>query len=74
MKLSELILQVGDEHVTLQNIMASSPNLTIGKSCGKVTFDTDNAKVRSLINETIGNKREWVCLAVWIPADKLPST
>lgn len=74
MKLSELIKKVGDEHVILQNIMTSSPNLVVGKKCGKVTFDTDNAKVQTLINESFGNPREWVCLAVWLPANRLPET
>jgi hypothetical protein len=73
MSITELLKTVGDDNITLQNIMQSSPDLRVGQSCGRVSFDTDSSKVRSLMNEATGKPREWVCLAVWFPADKLPT-
>lgn len=77
MKLSKLIEHVGDENVVLQNIMHSSPSLRVCKHDGQVTFCTDKAKVRDLIQQTGGvggfvASGKWTALVVWIPTDKLP--
>lgn len=74
MKLSHLIQIVGDDNVSLQNILHSSPTMNVGKKEGRITFSTDRAKVGDLCTQgATGQKGQWTALVVWLPTDKLPS-
>lgn len=77
MKLSKLIEHVGNENVEMQNIMHSSPTLRVCKHDGQVTFCTEKAKVRDLIQQTCGvggfvASGKWTALVLWVPTDRLP--
>lgn len=51
MKLSELILHVGDENVSFQDLIQSSTSINSGKKDGKITFSTDKGKTLDLARQ-----------------------
>lgn len=69
MKLSELILHVGDDNIECQLLGTSLVSAKLAKNDGEITFATDQAKVRALTG--IG-KETHKCMIVWLPIDKLP--
>lgn len=73
MSISDLIKHVGDDNVTVQNVMQSSPQITSGKSDGRITFYTDKQKCQDLMTQAAtSSKGQWTALVLFIPTDKLP--
>lgn len=69
MKLSELILHVGDEHVGLQNLDNSLIRAQAKTRDGEITFATDR---RHVMQRAFDQPVTHVGLIVWLPVEKLP--
>lgn len=68
MKLSELILAVGDENVAFQNLDRSAHSIDKTKSGTKITFYTDAVQAE----EWLGNgQTKKLGLVVWLPRDRV---
>jgi len=73
MKISELILHVGDEHIAVQGLNTSVTNVTKGKKSAKVTFETEISKGDGLMNEiALGKRADFTGIIVWLPTERLP--
>lgn len=72
MGIAELIAKVGDENITFQNVLHSSPNMSTSGKDGVISFRTSKENVQQLMNEVVGGKSTLVALVVFIPRDKLP--
>lgn len=68
MKMSELILAVGDDHVRFQNLMHGDLNADLTKRGTKLTFYTDAITPADLMDPD-GCKT--VCLVLWLPKDRV---
>jgi len=74
MKLSELIRQVGDDNIFLQNILQSSPDITVGKKDGRISFYTDRTKASCLATAAAtGHAGPWTGFVVWLPTHLIPN-
>lgn len=67
MKLSELILAVGDENILFQNLLNDAVSVDKTKHGTKVTFYTDGIHAEEMLN---GGKTKNIGLVVWLPRDK----
>lgn len=66
MKMSELILAVGDENVTFQNVLNDAATVDKTKRGTKITFYTDAIQAEELL----GNGRtKNIGLVIWLPRD-----
>lgn len=73
MKLSEMILHVGDENVTIQNLASDMTQFTSGKKDSKITFCTSKENGQQLARHAAtGKKPDMIGLVVWLPRNKLP--
>ncbi|OQW34130.1 MAG: hypothetical protein A4E20_11895 [Nitrospira sp. SG-bin2] len=68
MKMSELILAVGDEHVRFQNLMHGDLNADLTKHGTKLTFYTDAITPADIMNPD-GCKT--IALVLWLPKDRV---
>lgn len=70
MKLSELILAVGDENITFQNLQANLAGVTNGKRDSTISFYTDKGNGQNLATcAAIGGTPKMTGLIVWLPSD-----
>lgn len=68
MKMSELILAVGDENVKFQNLLNDAHTIDKTKHGTKITFYTDAIQAEELLSE------KWpkmMGLVLWLPKDKV---
>lgn len=68
MRMSELILAVGDENLKFQNLDRDAHTIDKTKSGTKITFYTDGLQAEELIS---GGKSKNIGLVLWLPRDKV---
>jgi hypothetical protein len=68
MKMSELILAVGDENVMFQNLLHDVHSIHKTQHGTKITFYTDAIRAEELLN---GGKTKMMGLVVWLPRDRV---
>ena len=68
MKISELILAVGDDHVVFQNLLNDAQSVDKTKAGTKITFYTDQVQAEELMH---GGKPKKIGLVVWLPQDRV---
>ena len=64
MKMSELILEVGDDYVVFQNLLNDAQSIHKTKHGTKITFYTDAIQAEELLNN---GKTEKMGLVLWLP-------
>lgn len=67
MKISELILAVGDENVRFQNLLNDAQSVDKMKHGTKITFYTDAIQAEELLN---GGRTKMLGLVLWLPREK----
>jgi hypothetical protein len=67
MKMSELILAVGDENVVFQNLDSDAHTIDKTKHGTKITFYTNAIQAE----EVLFDKSAKIGLVVWLPRDKV---
>jgi len=68
MKMSELILAVGDDSVVFQNLLNDAQSIDKTKAGTRITFYTDAIQAEELLN---GGKTKKMGLVLWLPRDKV---
>jgi hypothetical protein len=68
MKMSELILAVGDENVQFQNLLNDARSIDKTKDGTKITFYTNAIHAEELLN---GGKTKNIGLVLWLPRDRV---
>lgn len=68
MKMSELILAVGDENLVFQNLFHDAASIDQTKRGTKVTFYTDQVNAADFLDADNSKK---VGLVLWLPRDKV---
>lgn len=68
MKMSELILAVGDENVVFQNLLNDVRTIDKTKAGTKITFYTDAIQAEELLN---GGQTKKIGLVLWLPRDRV---
>ncbi len=72
MTISEVLSEIGDEHLCYQNLTQDLSNVSNGKKDSKITFRTDKGKGFDLANAVaMGGTPKFTAWIVWIPTDKL---
>lgn len=67
MKLSELILAIGDENVTIQNLLNDAHEIHKTKRGTKIIFYTDAIQAEELLS----GEPSKVGLVIWLPRDRV---
>lgn len=70
MKLSELILAVGDDHVRFQNLNNDAHTIEKTKSGTKITFYTDGLQAEEVLGGN-ANTTKNIGLVLWLPRDRV---
>ena len=68
MKMSELILAVGDDNVVFQNLLNDAQSIDKTKHGTKITFYTDAIQAEELLG---GGKTKKIGLVVWLPRERV---
>jgi hypothetical protein len=68
MKMSDLILAVGDENVVFQNLLNDAHSVDKTKDGTKITFYTNAVQAEELIG---GGKTRNIGLVLWLPRDRV---
>ena len=68
MKMSELILAVGDEHVVFQNLLNDAHSIDKTKHGTKITFYTDAVQAEEMLGNGQTNK---IGLVLWLPRERV---
>lgn len=68
MKMSELILAVGDENVVFQNLLNDAQSVEKTKSGTKITFYTDAIQAEEMLG---GGMPKKMGLVLWLPKDRV---
>ena|SRR5258708_40055347 len=68
MKLSDLILAVGDENVVFQNLLNDAQSIDKTKHGTKITFYTDAIQAEEFL---LGGQTKKIGLVVWLPRDRV---
>lgn len=68
MKLSELILAVGDDNIKCQNILNDAQTIDKNKHGTKITFYTDAIQAEELLGD---GKTKNIGLVLWMPRDRV---
>lgn len=68
MKMSELILAVGDENVVMQNLLNDIQQIEKNKHGTKITFYTDAVAPEEMLG---GGQTKKIGLVLWLPRDKV---
>ena len=68
MKMSELILAIGDENVVFQNLLNDAQSIDKTKHGTKITFYTDAIHAEELLN---GGETQKMGLVLWLPRDRV---
>lgn len=72
MKMSELILAVGDENVRFQNLLNDAHSIDKTMNGTKITFYTDGVEAEEiLLNGGSSAKTKNIGLVLWLPRDKV---
>lgn len=68
MKMSELILAIGDDNVKFQNLLNDAQSIDKTKHGTKITFYTDAIQAEELIGV---DQSKNIGLVLWLPRDKV---
>lgn len=68
MKMSELILAVGDENVVMQNLLNDAQSVEKNKHGTKIVFYTDAIDPVEMLG---GKQTRKIGLVLWLPRDKV---
>lgn len=68
MKMSELILAVGDDNVKFQNLLNDALTIEKTKAGTKIVFYTDGVQAEELLGKGITKN---VGLVLWLPRDRV---
>jgi hypothetical protein len=68
MKMSELILAVGDENIKFQNLLNDAQAVEKTRAGTKITFFTDAIQAEEMLG---GGKPKMTGLVLWLPRDKV---
>lgn len=68
MKMSELILAVGDDNVVFQNLLNDAQSIDKTKHGTKITFYTDAIQAEELLG---GGQTKKLGLVLWLPRDRV---
>jgi hypothetical protein len=68
MKMSELILAIGDENVVFQNLLNDAYSIDKTKAGTKITFYTDAIQAEELLG---GGQTKKIGLVLWLPRDRV---
>jgi hypothetical protein len=68
MKMSELILAVGDDHVVFQNLDRDAHTIDKTKHGTKISFYTDAIQAEEFLGD---GKSKKIGLVVWLPRDRV---
>jgi hypothetical protein len=68
MKMSELILAVGDDQLRFQNLDTDAQTIDKTKHGTKITFYTDAIQAEELLG---GGKTEKIGLVLWLPRNRV---
>lgn len=68
MKMSELILAVGDDNVVFQNLFNDAITVDKTKKGTKITFYTDAVQAEELL---FGGQTKKLGLVLWLPRDRV---
>ena len=68
MKMSELILAVGDENVVFQNLDRDAQTIDKTKHGTKIAFYTDAIQAEELLGD---GKTKKIGLVIWLPRDRV---
>jgi hypothetical protein len=68
MKMSELILAVGDDNVRFQNLTNDAQSIDKTKHGTKITFYTDAIQAEELLG---GGETKNMGLVLWLPRDRV---
>jgi hypothetical protein len=71
MKMSELILAIGDENVIFQNLDRDAETIDKTKRGMKVVFYTGAIDEADLLSMIGGEKSKKIGLVLWLPRDKV---
>lgn len=72
MKMSELILAVGDDNVKFQNLLSDATSIDKTKQGTKITFYTDGVSAEEIaLNGGSASKTKNMGLVLWLPRDKV---
>lgn len=71
--ISKLVALVGDDNITVQNLLANATDFKDGKKGATITFAAPPDHVQELMQASVmGRKSKVVGLVLWLPTDKLP--
>lgn len=68
MKMSELLLAVGDDNVRFQNLLNDAHSIEKNKRGTKITFYTDAIQAEEWLG---GGRPKNIGLVVWLPKDRV---
>lgn len=68
MKMSDLILAVGDDNVVFQNLLNDAHAIDKTKQGTKITFYTDAIQAEEML---CGGKTKKIGLVLWLPRDRV---
>jgi len=68
MKMSDLILAVGDDNVKFQNLMNDAQNVSLSKGATRISFLTDAVTPGDFMPGVKGGN---MGLVIWLPRDKV---
>jgi len=68
MKMSELILAIGDDNVKFQNLDHDAAAIDMTKKGTKISFYTDAVRAEDFLHVT---KTHAIGLVLWLPRDKV---
>lgn len=68
MKMSELILAVGDENVMMQNLLNDAQSIEKTKHGTRIAFYTDAVHAEEMLG---GGKTKKIGLVLWLPRDRV---
>lgn len=72
MKMSELILAVGDDNVKFQNLLNDATSIDKTKHGTKISFYTDAVSAEEIVfNGGSPSKTKNMGLVLWLPRDKV---
>jgi hypothetical protein len=72
MKMSELILAVGDDNVVFQNLLNDAQDICKTKHGTKISFYTDQVAAEELLSGSTADTKK-LGLVLWLPRDKVNS-
>lgn len=71
--ISELVSKIGDENITVQNLMQNMTDARQLKDHAKITFATSKTNGQQVMRGAAGIESDVMALVLWFPKAKLPT-